>query len=221
MIKQYSRKSIIRMLLLLLLCSSVYYLFHRKGYLPPINYLSKKSTQATDLQLPLSQVNLLNYNYPITELLTSPIDKSQIAILVEKSQFRLTIYYQNQPIKSYPVVFGANPSGDKLQEGDMKTPEGIFKVRDLYPHDSWSKFIWLDYPNHDSWSKHLQAKKLGKIAWSASIGSEIGIHGVNHNTDYLIDEGNNWTWGCISLKNKDVDEIYSVVTVGTIVKISP
>ena len=80
-------------------------------------------------------------------------------------------------------------------------------------------YYWLDYPNHDSWSKHLQAKKSGKIKVSAYIGGEIGIHGVNPNADYLIDEGKNWTWGCISLKNKDVDEIYSLVIVGTIVKI--
>ena len=95
----------------------------------------------------------------------------------------------------------------------------------------------MDYPNEQSWQKHLQAKKTGIIPISASIGSQrllrrkttepaltvgqIGIHGVNPGSDYLIDERNNWTWGCISLKNQDVDEIYSIVEVGTVVKIVP
>ena len=33
--------------------------------------------------------------------------------------------------------------------------------------------------------------------------------------DDLIDAGKNWTLGCISLKNKDVNEIYSVVRKGS------
>ena len=65
--------------------------------------------------------------------------------------------------------------------------------QDLYPHPDWSKFIWLDYPNHDSWHKHLQTKKSGKIGRFDAIGSEIGIHGVPNNGDYMIDEGLNWT----------------------------
>ncbi len=214
-------KTIVIVSFILLALATLYYLLNKKGYVPPINYLLSSLTSTQNVKLISSQKKLLNYNLPITEIITSPIDKSQTAILIEKSQYRLTIYYQNQPIKSYPVVFGANPTGDKLQEGDRKTPEGIFKVRDLYPHSTWSKFIWLDYPNHDSWSKHLQAKKLGKIPLSAAIGSEIGIHGVPDNSDSLIDAQNNWTWGCISLKNKDVDEIYTFIKVGTIVKIVP
>ncbi len=60
--------------------------------------------------------------------MTSLIDKSQTAIVIEKLKYRLTLYYQKQPIKSDPVVLGSNPVGDKLKEGDYKTPKGIFKV---------------------------------------------------------------------------------------------
>ena len=37
--------------------------------------------------------------------------------------------------------------------------------------------------------KHLQAKKLGKIGRFDAIGSEIGIHGLLNNGNYMIDEG--------------------------------
>ncbi len=118
-----------------------------------------------------------------------PIDKSQTVIVIEKSKYCLTLYYQKQPIKSYPVLLRSNPVEYKLKKGDHKTPEVIFKVRYLYPHPNWSQFIWLDYPNHDSWQKHLQAKKLVKIGRFDAIGSEIVIHGVLNNGDYMIDEG--------------------------------
>lgn len=49
----------------------------------------------------------------------------------------------------------------------------------------------------------------------------MGIHGVPKGTDRIIDDRNNWTWGCPSLKNQDVNEIYEVVQVGTLVEILP
>ena len=201
--------------------SFIYWQLNKLGYLPPISYFLSKNNNLSSWQLSTTRDDLLNYDRAVKDLITLPIDKSQTKILIQKSQYRLTLYYQKQPIKSYPVVFGSNPVGDKFKEGDRKTPEGIFKVRDLYPHAQWSKFIWLDYPNHDSWQKHLQAKKLGKISRFDSIGSEIGIHGVPKNRDSMIDKGLNWTWGCISLKNQDVDELYSVIQVGTAIQINP
>lgn len=164
--------------------------------------------------------SLLNYDRPLSEVIGA-IDKSKVSILIEKSQYRLTVYYDKAPVKSYPVVFGGNPVGDQLREGDRRTPEGIFKIRDLYPHYSWSKFIWIDYPNQESWRKHREAKGQGKIDKGDRIGGEIGIHGVPYNGDYLIYRGNNWTLGCISLKNKDVDEIYEVLQKNTLVEIIP
>ncbi|MGB0562500.1 MAG: L,D-transpeptidase family protein [Spirulinaceae cyanobacterium] len=158
---------------------------------------------------------------PLTEQLGTEIDAEKISLLVEKSAHRLTVFYDLQPIKSYPVVFGSAPEGDKFYEGDRKTPEGIYRVRDLYPHPAWSKFIWLDYPNPQSWRGHLQAKLTGQISPLASIGGEIGIHGVPEGQEGLIEKRNNWTWGCVSLKNADVDEIYTVIDQGTVVEIRP
>lgn len=217
--QKFSPRNIARFSFSVLAIATLYWLLNKKGYLPPISHYFSEVKETNNLQL-VAPANLVNYQLPIAKIIKSPIDKSQTAILIDKSQFILTIYYQKQPIKSYPVVFG-KPTGDKLQEGDLKTPEGVFKIKDLYPHSQWSKFIWLDYPNQQSWHKHIIAKQQGTIPLTASIGSAIGIHGVNRGSDYLIDEKNNWTWGCISLKNKDVDEIYSVVEVGTIVTIIP
>jgi murein L,D-transpeptidase YafK len=147
------------------------------------------------------------------------INSNTLRILIVKSRYELSVWSDTLEIKKYPVVFGTNPVDDKLREGDRCTPEGEFKIRSKYPHKSWTKFIWIDYPNKDSWRKHNLAIKQGLIHIDSKIGGEVGIHGVPKNCDYVIDQRQNWTWGCISLKNKDIDEIYEVINMNTMVRI--
>lgn len=168
-----------------------------------------------------SAVNdLLNKDKAIASLINlKQLDKKAIAIVIEKSKYKMTVYYQKKPIKSYAIVLGANPKDDKVRQGDKRTPEGIFHVQELYYHSEWSKFILLDYPNQESWRKFSQAKARGEVKANDDIGGEIGIHGVEKGKDWLIDRKINWTWGCISLKNKDVDEIYPLLQRGTTIEI--
>lgn len=223
--KSYHRYQKVLIILLLLGSGSVFYwLLVRRGLIFTLNDLPEvlcinHCYSEQSLHTPPAGNEFLNYNQSLEKLLPAK-DKDQISILIEKSKHRLTVYYDRKPIKSYPVVFG-NSTGDKLQEGDKKTPEGILKVRDFYPHPSWSKFIWLDYPNPQSWRKHLQAKNSGQLPWGASIGGQIGIHGVPYNANNLIENRENWTLGCPSLKNPDVDELYNWVQKGMIVEIVP
>ena len=138
-------------------------------------------------------------------------------IFIDKSNYRLYLMMDTIVLKDYPVVFGFNPVDDKLKEGDGCTPEGVFKIQSQYPHQSWNKFLWIDYPNASSWQKHKDALRSGKIPEGSAIGGEIGIHGVAENADDLISNKTNWTWGCISLKNEDINELYKEVAKGTYV----
>jgi murein L,D-transpeptidase YafK len=153
-----------------------------------------------------------NKNVPLSRLIDSlKISPERLHILIQKSKYELGVYYDSTLLKNYPVVFGGNPVDDKLMQGDNCTPEGIFKIRSKYNHAKWSRFIWLDYPNADSWRKHNKAKAKGLIPKDAGIGGEVGIHGIPQGYDFAIDLKQNWTLGCISLKNKDVIEIYPVM----------
>jgi murein L,D-transpeptidase YafK len=164
--------------------------------------------------------DLLHYDKPIARLLNlSRLDKDTVVLRIEKSRYRLTVLVKNKAIKSYPVVFGGNPVDDKRREGDCCTPEGRFRVRALYPHRSWSQFLWIDYPTADSWRKFRDTRRRGDIQKQATIGSEIGIHGVPAGQDAWIDDRVNWTLGCISLKNADIAEIYRLAKVGTKIEI--
>ena len=81
--------------------------------------------------------------------------------------------------------------------------------------------MWVDYPTEESWVKHRTSKSAGEIPEDATIGGEIGIHGVPNNMNSLISERENWTLGCISMTNPDVEEIYAFSRVGTSVSIVP
>jgi len=157
---------------------------------------------------------------PLQDILDSlKLDKAKIALHIDKSDYRLHVMIDTLVVKSYPVVFGFNPVDDKMREGDGCTPEGTFELIDLYPHAKWSKFMWISYPNAESKWKYAANMEAGLISPTDGIGGEIGIHGTPDGRDDLIDDRKNWTLGCIALKNKDVNEIYSVVKVGTRVEI--
>jgi lipoprotein-anchoring transpeptidase ErfK/SrfK len=73
----------------------------------------------------------------------------------------------------------------------------------------------LDYPTTDSYEKFRLRKLRGEIPGSARIGGGVGIHGTWPHDDYIIDRYKNWTMGCISMKNNDVEDLYSYVPAGT------
>ena len=142
-----------------------------------------------------------------------------LSIRIEKSAYRLVVVWKGKDLKAYPCVFGFNPTDDKRMQGDGCTPEGMFTLRSVYHHDSWSRFLWVDYPTADSYDKHNASKAAGEIPKTATIGGEIGIHGVPEGDDWAIDSMVNWTLGCISLKNEDVNELYDWCREGTQVEI--
>ncbi|MCF2147090.1 L,D-transpeptidase [Desmonostoc muscorum LEGE 12446] len=219
------RQKILIILLVLISGSLLYLLLVRLGLMVPVGQIYQvlclqDCQPEIQLHTPLAGNQLLNYDQSLEQLVTTGNNK-KISLLIEKSKHRLTVYNNLKPLKSYPVVFGSNPVGDKQAEGDSKTPEGILRIKDLYPHPQWSKFLWLDYPNVQSWRNYFQAKITGKLPWYIPIGGELGIHGVPVGRDKMISDRYNWTLGCPSLKNKDVDELYQWVQKGTVVEILP
>ena len=165
-----------------------------------------------------SNRSLINYSLSLTALVDSlGISTSDIYIFIDKSDYILSIMVDSLIVKQYPVVLGGNPVDDKRMQGDQCTPEGQFSVRAKYPHRSRDKFIWIDYPNEDSWKKFNKDNSEGKIPADASIGGAIVIHGVPLKADEIINLGINWTLGCISLKNDDINDLYPFIEKGSLV----
>lgn len=173
-------------------------LFLCSGFLNP--------DQVKEITLPISAVK-------------EPGPVGTISILIDKSDYELKLFDSLGWFATYPVVFGNNSLGDKKMEGDRNTPEGTFKITAKRIHNKWHRFIAIDYPNQESWEKFNQRKDRGEIPASARIGGGIGIHGTWPHEDYQIDRYNNWTLGCISMKNEDVEELFRYISNGTKVRI--
>jgi murein L,D-transpeptidase YafK len=141
--------------------------------------------------------------------------KNLLEIVVSKSHYRVALYYRQRLIRSYKAVFGPNPSNNKLMEGDRNTPEGKFTIINKNPASKYNKFMLLNYPNDSAMVRFNKLKSLGKIPATAKIGGDIGIHGIWKGGDDMIEMGVGWTDGCVALKNNDIEELFSLVGVGT------
>jgi len=145
---------------------------------------------------------------------TFAIDKANM-VLVIKSESKLFLKKNDKVLKEYHVVFGANPKGHKLQEGDERTPEGKY-ILDYKKNDSsFYKAIHISYPNEND--KH-RARKYG-----VNPGGFIMIHGQKNKFGWLswFAQRFNWTDGCIAVSNSEMDEIWQAVDIGTPIEIKP
>lgn len=145
--------------------------------------------------------------------------EGDVYIVINKTAYELQVYDKEGWYATYPVVFGNKDQGDKMVEGDRKTPEGSFRIISKRPHEKWHKMLMLDYPTKESWDKFNQRKATGTIPKGAKIGGGIAIHGTWPHDDIVVDDFTNWTNGCIALKNEDLDELDALLPIGTRVTI--
>lgn len=132
-------------------------------------------------------------------------------ILIDKSERKMHLLHKNKALKSYDVDLGFTPVGHKAIEGDGRTPEGVYRINRRNPNSSFHLSLGISYPNNQDRAK---AKAQGK-----SPGGEIFIHGGPR---LRINRGKkDWTAGCISVSNKEIEVIYAMVQDGTPIYIKP
>lgn len=169
----------------------------------------KKADGTTVITTTIKKPPILNRKFSM-----DTINVDSVFLKVVKSKLRLFVYHKGQILTAYKCVFGPNWEGQKLQEGDRKTPEGIFTISDVHKHEKWEYFMLIDYPNEESKKNFEELKLKGVISQNARIGGNIGIHGIWFNGDNVIDLKHHWTDGCISIKNADVQELAKLVKPG-------
>ncbi len=146
---------------------------------------------------------------------------SPYSIIIDKSDFELRVYDEEGWYATYPVVFGSKDPGDKLFEGDKKTPNGTYKIILKKIHPKWSNELLLDYPRPENVELFNKRKQEGLIPAKAKIGAGIAIHATRPQEEWTVDKFYNWTDGCISLKYSEMKDLYDYIPVGTIVTIQP
>ncbi len=143
------------------------------------------------------------------------VNKDSLIVLIDKTQYSLTVFYKKKCIKSYRAVFGPNPRMNKRMEGDRNTPEGWFTITRLNPKSRYNKFMEISYPDATHRERFQKLKESGVIPKTARIGGNIGIHGIWEGGDDMIELGVGWTDGCIALRNADMNELYQLIGIGT------
>jgi lipoprotein-anchoring transpeptidase ErfK/SrfK len=139
---------------------------------------------------------------------------ASVSLVVEKFSRKCIVYKSGKKIREFDVELGVNWLGDKIQKGDKATPEGRYHitVKKSGRNTIYHKALLINFPNADDRKRFNQQKSVGNISRNALIGGAIEIHGGGG-------KGIDWTDGCVALANRDMDNLYSLCSVGTPVAI--
>jgi murein L,D-transpeptidase YafK len=186
--------------------------------------LQKRSFMKTSLLLLLLPATLLAYKSIERRIVKKSFFNSELngtpQIVIDKSEYELSVYDDDGWYATYPVVFGSKDLSDKMMEGDRKTPEGTYKIVSKRPHEKWGQIMLINYPTKADVEKFNQRKLRGAVPKHAKIGGGIGIHGTWPRDEMVVDYFQNWTNGCVSLKRNEMNELYEIIPIGTAVTIT-
>ncbi len=141
--------------------------------------------------------------------ITGQIDR----IVIEKAARRMSLFQNGTELRRYKIALGFAPDGDKQQQGDGKTPEGVFRVTRRNPNSAYHLSLGLDYPR--------PADRARAAASGVSPGGDIFIHGQPNRIAGLMTLPYDWTEGCIAVSDAEIAEIWQATPIGTRVEIRP
>jgi murein L,D-transpeptidase YafK len=179
------------------------------------SHLSRKICGFLQSVLLFILVPILDLGSAYADSVKQPIDKQQdvpafilewqsepdYAIAVDKSQQKVMVYRSDNllaPVKVYLCSTGEN-DGPKDKRNDRKTPEGIYFFTNFYLGENLapiygSRALPINYPNVID---QMEGKE----------GYGIWFHGTNKPITP------NDTNGCISLENKDIEELATLIKI--------
>jgi murein L,D-transpeptidase YafK len=149
-------------------------------------------------------------------------------LIIKKSERKLEVFDGEKLLKTYKIVLGFAPEGDKEIEGDGKTPLGEFYVFTKNEQSKYYLSLGLSYPSIDDAERGLKESLISQEEYDAifkavsekkmppqntRLGGAIYIHGGGTEKD--------WTWGCMALRDEEMKEIFDAVPVGTSIRILP
>ena len=157
-----------------------------------------------------------------------PIPAPSPHIVVEKAQRKLFFYSGDKLVRTYRIGLGLSPSGDKVRQGDRRTPEGDFYIFTKNDKSAYYLSLGISYPNAIHAERGLRDGLITRTQYDAimqalnghkappqntKLGGDIYIHGNG--------AGSDWTWGCVALEDADIRELFNAVNVGTPITIKP
>lgn len=157
---------------------------------------------------------------------------NQFRLTIRKKERRLylhrTIKGKEELVKTIRIALGNQPIGSKKKQGDGATPEGDYYITHKNTASKYHLSLGLSYPNIRDAETGLAQKLISRVEYDAivraiarlqkprqdtSLGGDIFIHGGGTETD--------WTLGCIAVDNRDIEDLFALLPVKTIVTILP
>lgn len=132
-------------------------------------------------------------------------------IVVSKNARQMYLLHHDKVLKAFDVQLGFTAEGHKQFEGDGKTPEGDYVIDRRNPNSRFHLSLGISYPNAEDIAF---AEAAGK-----SPGGDIFIHGRPNGK--VVGLGPDWTAGCISVRNRHIEQVYAMVRDGTPIRINP
>jgi murein L,D-transpeptidase YafK len=174
--------------------------------------------------------------------LPDSLSKVDTILVAWKSKYRIRLYHHGQAIKTWIIGLGQEPIGHKQKQGDNRTPEGDYRIIQKskgpfagdYAHYLGVAWMRINYPNNadaaNGFKKGLITEKQRDAIYASNkkgteplkttaLGGGIGIHGW-----YGAWPGNdkqNLTWGCVSVQNTELEDLYKRVNLQTRIVIYP
>lgn len=163
-------------------------------------------------------------------------EPTDISIIIDRHNYKLNLYSGRELIKSYKAVFGKNDSQVKKSKNDFVTPIGKYAICIIDTSKEYYKIFKINYPNEANAAESLKngyitTKEFRNIVSEIQkgncppantvLGSNISIHGIGKfnfifkNLPFVF----NWTNGSIAVSDESMDELSTVITVGTKVEI--
>lgn len=168
------------------------------------------------------------YQFILTPLKNTMSELANPRLVVKKSERKLEVFDGENLVKTYQIVLGFTPVGDKEIEGDGKTPEGEFYVFTKNDQSQFYLSLGVSYPNIEDAERGLSANLISQEEHDAIVGAVKEGKMPPQNTKlggaiYLHGGGiaKDWTWGCMALRDEEIKEIYDAAEVGTKIMILP
>jgi murein L,D-transpeptidase YafK len=165
-----------------------------------------------------------------------------LRLVIHKERQILEVQESGRILRTFRVCLGLDPVGSKKGAGDKKTPEGDYFICLKQTESRFHRFMGISYPGEEDAQRAFdqglialdtrdaiirEVRQGNAPPWNTALGGWVGIHGYPTDENHrrwaviLFPKPHNWTDGCIALWNHEIDELFSVVPVGTPVSIRP
>lgn len=173
-----------------------------------------RAAKQLNLKLRLLQVLVLALVFPCWPATASKFPVADF-VVVEKAKRKLHLLKDGEILRSFDIALGIVPVGDKVKEGDFRTPEGRYVLDMRNPNSEYFLSIHVSYPN--------AADRAEASARGVDPGGAIMIHGQpNEPTrSEAYYRSQDWTNGCIAVSNSDMIDIWLMIGDITPIEIRP